>query len=147
MGAMTNFATERLTLAANCVAIAQLALDQSVTYAAERSAFGRSIGGFQVIRHRLAEMATKTAAARALVSTTAAKFRNGDDVTTDVAMAKNFAVEACSFTTDAAVQIHGGMGYMRESLVERLYRDARVYPIGGGTTEIMRELIGRSLIG
>ena len=61
-------------------------------------------------------------------------------------MAKNMAVEACSFVTDAAVQLHGGMGYMRESLVERLYRDARLYPIGGGTTEIMRELISRRLL-
>ena len=61
-------------------------------------------------------------------------------------MAKNIAVEACSFVTDAAVQLHGGMGYMREALVERLYRDARLYPIGGGTTEIMRELISRRLL-
>ena len=147
MGAMSNFAGERLTLAANCVSIAQLALDRSVSYAKERSAFGRPIGHFQVNRHKIAEMATKTAAARAFVSVTAALYRDGNDVTSDVAMAKNFAVEACSFTTDAAVQIHGGMGYMRESLVERLYRDARLYPIGGGTTEIMRDLIGRRLIG
>jgi acyl-CoA dehydrogenase len=147
IGAMANFATERLVLAANCVAIAQLALDKSLSYAKERKAFGRTIGGFQVTRHKLAEMATKTEAARSFVSTVAARHRSGDDVTMEVAMVKNFAVEACSFVTDAAVQIHGGMGYMRESLVERLYRDARLYPIGGGTTEIMRELIGRRLIG
>ena len=146
LGAMSNFATERLTLAANCVAIAQLALDQTIAYAKERNAFGRPIGQFQVNRHKIAEMATKTAAARAFVTVTAAKFRSGADVTTDVAMVKNSAVEACSFVTDNAVQIHGGMGYMRESLVERLYRDARLYPIGGGTTEIMRDLIGRQLI-
>ena len=145
-GAMSNFASERLILAGNCVAIAQLALDKSVDYAKHRNAFGRTIGQFQVVRHQLAEMATKTAAARAFVSTIAEKFRAGSDVTTDAAMAKNCAVEACSFATDTAVQIHGGMGYMRESLVERLYRDARVYPIGGGTTEIMREMIGRGLI-
>jgi len=147
LGAMSNFASERLTLAANCVSIAQLALDRSISYSKEREAFGRPIAHFQVNRHKLAEMATKTAAARAFVSVTAANYRNGDDVTSEVAMAKNFAVEACSFATDSAVQIHGGMGYMRESLVERLYRDARLYPIGGGTTEIMRDLIGRRLIG
>ncbi len=61
----------------------------------------------------------------------------------DVAMVKNVAVEACSFVTDAAVQLHGGMGYMRECQVERLYRDARLFPIGGGTTEIMKEIISR----
>ena len=147
IGAMANFATERLVLAANCVAIAQLALDQSVSYSREREAFGRPISKFQVNRHKLAEMATKTEAARTFVASVAAQYRNGEDVTTAAAMVKNFSAEVCSYVTDAAVQLHGGMGYMRESLVERLYRDARLYPIGGGTTEIMRELIGRRIIG
>ena len=147
IGAMVNFANERLILAANCVAIAQLALDTSLAYVRQRTAFGRPIGNFQVTRHRLAEMATRLASTRAFVSTVADKHRRGQDVTVDVAMVKNHAVETCSFVTDAAVQLHGGMGYMRESLVERLYRDARLYPIGGGTTEVMRELIGRHLVG
>jgi len=147
IGAMVNFANERLILAANCVAIGQLALDASLRYARERTAFGRPIGAFQVNRHRLAEMATRLAGTRAFVSTVADKHRRGEDVTVDAAMVKNHAVATCSFVTDEAVQIHGGMGYMRESLVERLYRDARLYPIGGGTTEVMRELIGRHLVG
>ena len=146
IGAMVNFANERLLLATNCVAIAQLALDASIQYARDRTAFGRPIGKFQVNRHRLAEMATRLAATRAFVSTVADKHRRGEDVTVYAAMAKNQAVATCSFITDEAVQIHGGMGYMRESLVERLYRDARLYPIGGGTTEVMRELIGRHLV-
>ncbi len=146
IGTMANFVAERLTLAASCVAIAQLALDESLRYVQERTAFGRTLAGFQVTRHKIAEMATRTTAARAFVSTIAARHRDDEDVTTDVAMAKNIAVDACSFVTDAAVQLHGGMGYMRESLVERLYRDARLYPIGGGTTEIMRELISRRLL-
>ena len=145
-GAMSNFVSERLVLGANCVAIAQLALDASLVHVKAREAFGRPLSAFQVTRHKLAEMATRTEAARAFVSTVAARHRDGVDVTTEVAMAKNAASDACSFVTDAAVQIHGGMGYMRESLVERLYRDARLYPIGGGTTEIMRELIGRHLL-
>ena len=146
IGLMVNFVAERLYLAASCVSIAQLALDTTLTYVQHREAFGKTLAGFQVTRHKLAEMATRTQGARAFVSTIAARHRDGEDVTTEVAMAKNMAVEACSFVTDAAVQLHGGMGYMREALVERLYRDARLYPIGGGTTEIMRELISRRLL-
>jgi acyl-CoA dehydrogenase len=146
IGVMINFVSERLYLAASCVAIAQLALDESLSYVQQREAFGRTLAGFQVTRHKLAEMATRTTSARAFVSTVAERHRKGEDVVTDVAMAKNMAVEACSFVTDAAVQLHGGMGYMRESLVERLYRDARLYPIGGGTTEIMRELISKRIM-
>jgi acyl-CoA dehydrogenase len=147
IGAMANFVGERLVLAANCVAIAQLALDAAMNYVREREAFGKPLAGFQVTRHKLAEMATRTEGARAFVSSVAARHQLGEDVTSEVAMAKNAASDACSFVTDAAVQLHGGMGYMRETIVERLYRDARLYPIGGGTTEIMRELIGRRLLG
>jgi len=147
LGAMVNFANERLVLAANCIAIAQLALDASISHAQQRQAFGKPIAGFQVTRHKLAEMATELFATRSLVSTVAARLAREEDVMVDAAMAKNQAVKMCSFVTDSAVQIHGGMGYMRESLVERLYRDARLYGIGGGTTEIMRELIGRHLCG
>ena len=143
LGIMANFVTERLLLACTCVAMAKLALEAAEVYVKERTAFGRPLEGFQVTRHRLAEMATREAAARAFVSVVAERFRRGEEVTAEVAMVKNTAVEACSFVTDAAVQIFGGMGYMRESLVERLYRDARLFPIGGGTTEIMRELISR----
>jgi acyl-CoA dehydrogenase len=143
---MANFVKERLFLSANCVAIAQLALDTSLDYVRQREAFGRPISAFQVTRHKLAEMATKTEQARSFVSIAAEGYRRGDDVRATVAMAKNASVEACSFVTDAAVQLHGGMGYMRESLVERLYRDARLYPIGGGTTEIMREIISKALL-
>jgi acyl-CoA dehydrogenase len=146
LGIMVNFVAERLTLAASCVAIAQLALDRTLVYVDQREAFGRTLAGFQVTRHKLAEMATRTEAARSFVSVVAEAHRREQDVTTTVAMAKNTAADACSFVTDAAVQLHGGMGYMRESLVEQLYRDARLYPIGGGTTEIMRELISKRML-
>jgi len=140
---MMNFATERLFIGATCVAIARLALDASDAYVQERSAFGRPIGSFQVSRHRLADMATREAQARAFVSVVAAEVQRDEVDPARIAMVKNAAVDACSFVTDAAVQLHGGMGYMRECLVERLYRDARLYPIGGGTTEIMKEIIAR----
>lgn len=143
LGIMANFVSERLLLACTCVAMAKQALEEADRYVQARHAFGRPLEGFQVTRHRLAEMASREAAARAFVAVVAERARRGEDVTVDVAMAKNVAVDACSFVTDAAVQIFGGMGYMRESLVERLYRDARLFPIGGGTTEIMRELISK----
>lgn len=143
LGIMANFVSERLVLAATAVATARLAPDDTLAYAARRRAFNRPLHGFQVSRHRLAELATREAAARSLVATVAERARRGEDVSAEVAMAKNAAVEACAFVCDAAVQLHGGMGYMRECRVERLFRDQRLYAIGGGTTEIMREVIWR----
>ena len=142
---MMNFAAERLMLAAQCVAIAQLAYDESVAYARTRRAFGKTLAGFQVTRHKLADMATQLAAARALVGESIVRaIRNDPTVAGLAAMAKNAATDMCSAVCDAAVQIHGGYGYMRETLVERLYRDARLYPIGGGTREIMNEVIAKT---
>lgn len=138
---MTNFTQERLMIAGQCVAIAELALREAAAYAKERSAFGRPIAGFQVIRHKLADMATKIAAARALTGELAVRYARGEEDPSLAAMAKNTATDMCSEVVDQAVQIHGGYGYMREVLVERLYRDARLYPIGGGTREIMNEII------
>jgi acyl-CoA dehydrogenase len=138
---MMNFATERLLLAGNCVSIAELAYRESVAYAKERMAFGKPIMAFQVIRHKLADMASRLAAARALTSDVLQRHLRGDMVTGLAAMAKNTATDMCLFVCDQAVQIHGGYGYMREYVVERLYRDARLYPIGGGTREIMNEII------
>jgi acyl-CoA dehydrogenase len=138
---MANFAHERLFLAGNCVTIAELAYRESVAYAKERRAFGKPIMGFQVIRHKLADMASRIAAARALANEALVRALRGEQVTGMAAMAKNTATDMCSFVCDQAVQIHGGYGYMREYVVERLYRDARLYPIGGGTREIMNEII------
>jgi acyl-CoA dehydrogenase len=141
---MINFATERLFLAGQCVAIAELAYRESVTYARDRKAFGRTLMGHQVIRHKLADMVTKIAAARSMVSECAVRVVREEQVPGLAAMTKNTATDMCSFVVDQAVQIHGGNGYMREYLVERLYRDARLYPIGGGTREIMNEIIAKT---
>jgi acyl-CoA dehydrogenase len=140
---MANFVEERLLLAANCVAIAELAYQRSQSYARERQAFGKTLTGFQVTRHKLAEMATRLAAARALVHDVVARHLKGEGVAGLAAMAKNAATDMCSFVCDQAVQLHGGYGYMREYVVERLYRDARLYPIGGGTREVMNEIIAK----
>ena len=141
---MMNFVAERLALATQCVAIAELAFRQSVAYARERHAFDRPLSGFQVTRHKLAEMQTRLAAARALAGEVTARYLAGDEQPALAAMAKNAASDMCTAVVDQAVQLHGGFGYMREQLVERLYRDARLYPIGGGTREIMNELIAKA---
>ena len=141
---MTNFVTERLMLAGQCVAIAELAYRESVEYAKQRHAFGKSLSGFQVVRHKLADMATQIAAARALTGECTTRVLNGEQTPSLAAMAKNAASDMCSSVCDQAVQIHGGYGYMRDYVVERLYRDARLYPIGGGTREIMNEIISKT---
>jgi acyl-CoA dehydrogenase len=141
---MSNFAYERLALAGQCVAIAELAYRESRAYAKERMAFGKPLTGFQVTRHKLADMATRLAAARALTGEATMRVLGGELAPQLCAMAKNAATDMCSAVVDQAVQIHGGMGYMRETLVERLYRDARLYPIGGGTREIMNEIIAKA---
>jgi acyl-CoA dehydrogenase len=144
---MMNFAGERLMLAGQCVAIAELAYREAIAYARERQAFGKPLTGFQVTRHKLADMASRLAAARALTGEAVVRvMRPGGDLQAAglAAMAKNVATDMCSFVCDQAVQIHGGYGYMRETLVERLYRDARLYPIGGGTREIMNEVIAKT---
>ncbi len=140
---MMNFVTERLSLASQCVAIGELAYRESVAYSTQREAFGRTLGGFQVLRHKLADMATRIAAARALTGECVIRFLDGEESPSMAAMAKNTATDMCSWVCDQAVQIHGGYGYMREYVVERLYRDARLYPIGGGTREIMNEIISK----
>jgi acyl-CoA dehydrogenase len=139
-----NFANERLMLAGQCVAIAELAYREARRYAKERIAFGKPIAGFQVIRHKLADMATQLAAARALTGEAATRVLRGEFAPGLCAMAKNAATDMVTAVCDAAVQIFGGAGYLRETVVERLYRDARLYPIGGGTREIMNEIITKT---
>lgn len=141
---MMNFVSERLMLAAQCVAIAELAYRESIAYCRERQAFGKTLTGFQVTRHKLADMASRIAAARALTGEGVTRYLRGEQQPALAAMAKNVATDMCSWVCDQAVQLHGGYGYMREYVVERLYRDARLYPIGGGTREIMNEVISKS---
>lgn len=141
---MMNFASERLMLAGQCVAIAELAYREAIAYTRERRAFGKALTGFQVTRHKLADMASRIAAARALTGEAVTRVLRGELAAGLASMAKNVATDMCSFVCDQAVQLFGGYGYMRETLVERLYRDARLYPIGGGTREIMNEVIAKT---
>jgi acyl-CoA dehydrogenase len=143
LAVMNNFQTERLALAVYGHASAELALEEAERYVRERRAFGRPLVGFQVTRHKLAEMATKVRAAKALSYQVADAIRRGESVLEAVSSAKNFASQVALEVCDEAVQLLGGMGYMRESVVERLYRDVRLLPIGGGTREIMNEIIAK----
>ncbi|TKJ78832.1 acyl-CoA dehydrogenase [Pseudomonas koreensis] len=142
---MGNFQSERLALALMANMTSQLALELSLKWAREREAFGKPIGKFQVIKHRLAEMATALEVSREFTYRQAAKMAAGQSVIKEISMAKNFATDTSDRITTEAVQILGGLGYMRESLVERLYRDNRILSIGGGTREVMNEIISKQM--
>ena len=135
---------ERLIGAAGCVAGAQGVFERTLQYAKERTAFGRPIGNFQVIRHKFAEMATKIETARQMVYTTAWRFQNGEYPVREISMAKLYAARIAVEVADECIQIHGGNGYMKEYGIERVWRDMRLNRIGAGTDEIMLEVIGRS---
>ena len=142
---MANFQSERLALAIMANMTAQLALDEALAWSREREAFGKPVGKFQVLKHRLAEMATQVEVSREFTYRQAAKMAAGKSVIKEISMAKNFATDVADRVTYDVVQVLGGMGYMRESLVERLYRDNRILSIGGGTREIMNEIIAKQM--
>lgn len=142
---MANFQSERLSLAIMANMTSQLALEEAMTWAREREAFGKPIGKFQVLKHRLAEMATQLEVSREFTYRQAAKMSAGKSVIKEISMAKNFATDVSDRITYDATQILGGMGFMRESLVERLYRDNRILSIGGGTREVMNEIISKQM--
>ena len=160
---MANFQWERLLMALGAVGAMRRLLEVAVAYAGEREAFGRPIGRFQAIRHKIAEIAVKGEVARALTYSALRAFvapeaRRRDAIaqgdlahpsvtagTREVTMAKLHSQRACVEVADEVVQILGGYGYMREYGVERALRDARLGPIGGGTDEVMKEILGRQL--
>jgi len=136
----------RLGLAAHAVGAAQQLLDASIAYARSREQFGAPIAANQAIQWMLADAATGIHAARLMVHDAAVRVDRGERVTDRAAMAKLFATEHLGRVADAAVQIHGGMGYMRELWIERAYRDARIYRIYEGTSEIQRVVIAAGLL-
>ena len=142
---MANFQWERLLMSLGAVGAMDWCLRRTIGYALERQAFGRSIGHFQSIRHKVAEMATKVEIGRAMSYSALRLLVDGQDALGEVTKAKLFTQRAAVEVADDAVQIHGGYGYMREYHVERALRDARLGPIGGGTDEIMKEILGRGL--
>ena len=136
----------RIGIAAQAVGIAQAALDESVEYSKTRQQFGRPLAKFQAIQWMLAEMATKVEAARWLVRNAAYQKDLGNRISKEAAMAKLFAADTAVWCSDRAIQVHGGYGFTREYLVERLYRDARITGLYEGTSEVQKMVIAGSLL-
>jgi alkylation response protein AidB-like acyl-CoA dehydrogenase len=136
----------RISIAAMALGLSQAALDASIAYAREREQFGRPIGTFEGVAFMVADMATEIAAARALVHGAAWLKDRGRPYGLEAAQAKLFASEVASRATNAAVQIHGGYGYVEEYRVERYLRDAKLTEIGEGTSQIQRLVIGREIL-
>ena len=141
--AMINFQGERLVAAIASVAGAQRMMDMTLEYARQRVQFGRPIAKFQVTRHKFAEMASELEAARQLAYYAAYLIDKGIECVKEVSMAKLFCCETAFKVIDRCLQLHGGYGYMNEYAVSRAWRDARLSTIGGGTSEVMKEIIGR----
>jgi len=135
----------RMGIAAQAIGIARSALEHSVAYAAERQQFGKPIKDNQAIQFKLADMATRIAAARTLLHEAARTKDRGQSVTQLASMAKLFASESAMWVTTQAVQIFGGYGYVKDYPVEKLFRDAKVTEIYEGTSEIQRIVIAREL--
>jgi acyl-CoA dehydrogenase len=141
---MENFQWERMAMALAAVAGAKTTLETGIQYGRERQQFDRPVLKFQVWRHRLADLATEIEAAKSLAYHALRMMVAGEDASREVSMAKWFATELSWRVADEALQIHGGYGFMMEFPVQRAWRDSRLGPIGGGTTEVMKEIIGRS---
>jgi len=145
--AMTALDSGRIGIAAQSIGVAQAALNAAVSYAKEREQFGQPISKFQGLRWMLADMATEIEAARQMTFSAAAKKDSGEKYTMEASMAKLFASEMVNRVAAKALQIHGGYGYTKEYPVERFYRDARVFTIYEGTSEIQRVVIANHLLG
>lgn len=142
---MQQFQAERLGLAVQAYATAQRCVDLTIPWVKDRETFGRPLSSRQVVRHRVAEMARQAWVAKTATRAAMAAWHGSGNAVLEVSMAKNTACAACDFVVDEAVQLHGGAGYLRDSEVERHYRDSRILRIGGGTDEIMNEVIAKLL--
>ncbi len=140
---MGNFQDERLIAASMAVSASQQAFEDTLRYVRERKTFGKRVIDHQAVGHRLADLATELEAARQLTYYAADALQRGGDASTEVSMAKLFASEMANRLAYQCLQLHGGYGYMQEFPIERFFRDIRLSPIGGGTSEVMRDIIAR----
>ena len=145
LGIMMNFNAERIALAASCAALSQVCYDDALAWAQQRMAFGRRLADQQVIRHKLVDMQMRVHATQALLEMLAWRIEHGDQPAAEIAMLKNQATQTLAYCASEGVQIHGGMGFMRGTNVERIYREVKVNAIGGGAEEIMKDLAARQL--
>ena len=142
---MRNLPQERLSIAVTAAAAMETCLAIAVNYARDRQAFGKPIGALQNTRFTLADLATETMAVRVLVDRCIAELDAGTLTADEAAMPKLYATGAQVKLIDRCLQLHGGYGYMREYKITKAYLDARIQTIYGGTSEIMREIIGRAM--
>ncbi len=142
---MRNFNDERLMLAMHACYLAQACLDEAVEWAQQRKTFGKALVQHQAVCHKLVAMATRIEATRAFIDNIVARMDAGEQPVAQVCMLKNFAAQTIQACSGEAVQILGGMGFMRGTVSERVYRDAKVYMIGGGAEEILNDLAARQL--
>lgn len=142
---MKNFEWERICMGLQAASLAEMALQASIAYTKHRQQFGAPLVHFQVLRHKLVDMAVDIEKAKSIIYHAVHLYRLGRSVTTEATMAKAYATEMANRVTDQALQIHGGHGYMMEMPVQRYWRDARILTIGGGTTQIMNEILVKRL--
>ena len=142
---MANFQWERLAMALGAVGAMQVAYERTARFCQERRAFGKPLTGHQAVRHKLVDVATTLHTARCLTYDALRRYHAGEEPVQEVTMAKLFTQRACFDVMDTCLQLHGGAGYMKEYGIERAARDARLGPIGGGSDEIMREVLGKTL--
>jgi acyl-CoA dehydrogenase len=142
---MLNFNHERLALAMQAYALARVCLDEASHWALVRTTFGKRLVEHQVIRHKLVAMATQVEATRALLEDLMRRIAQGESPVAQICMLKNFATQTLRLCADSAVQVLGGMGYMRGIRSERIYREVKVYMIGGGAEEVLSDLAARQL--
>jgi acyl-CoA dehydrogenase len=143
---MRVFQRERLVAGLHAVSMSERALEDTIAYVKERQAFGGPLSDKQVIRHKLADLATMIEAGRWLTYAACQKFQAGEEAVREISMVKLFTAEMVNRVAYDCVQLHGGYGYMREYPVERFARDARLMTIGGGTSEIMRDIIAKAVL-
>jgi acyl-CoA dehydrogenase len=143
---MRVFQRERLVAGLHAVAMAARALEDTIAYVKDRQAFGGPLSDKQAVRHRLAEMATDIEAGRWLTYAACQRYQAGEDCVREISMVKLFTAEMVNRVAYGCVQLHGGYGYMREYAVERFARDARLMTIGGGTSEIMKDIIAKAIV-
>ena len=142
---MKNFQGERLVAAITCVAGSELTLQETIRYCQERQAFGKRVVDFQVWQHKFAELATQIEAAKRLTYHAVALFQSGVECSKEVSMAKLFAGDLAERVAYDCLQAHGGAGYMEEYDLSRFTRDIRLMTIGGGSSEIMKEIIAKKM--